>query len=79
MEVKEGMKKVELEDGSYHFHVSYIVYEPLENIFNSSTSNFDYAVAQARRNYRKILAVECGREAIHEMMSRGKNKGHLKF
>ena len=73
------MKKVELEDGLYQFHVSYIVYEPLENIFTSSTSNFDYAVVQARKNYKKILGVEGGREAIHEMMTRGKKEGHFHF
>ena len=39
VEMKESIKKVKLADVSYQFHVSYVTYEPLENIFTSSSSD----------------------------------------
>ena len=40
-EMRNAMKKVKLGNGTYQFEVSYVVSEPLEDIFVSSKSNYE--------------------------------------
>merc|ERR1711888_123193 len=78
-EMRESLTLKQLKDGSYQFSCSYVTNEDLHNVFSSNKSNFKYAVNQAYRNYKSILAEQGGREAINEMMQRGEREGHFKF
>ena len=78
-DMKKAMDKVKLEDNTFQFRVNYIVSEPLEEVFLSSKSNYMSAIVQAKKNYRQILSVPGGRQAINDMMDRGRDEGHFYF
>ena len=78
-EMRESLSLNPKSDGSYQFSCSYVCNENLHDIFTNEKSNFTYAVSQAYRNYKSILAETGGRDAINEMMQRGEREGHFRF
>ena len=61
-EMRESLTLNPKPDGSYQFSCGYVCNENLHDIFSNEKSNFSYAVSQAYRNYKSILAISASRE-----------------
>ena len=70
-EMRENLKKIPQPDGTSQFSIKYVVNSPLSDPFPNSSSNYNYALKQAKYNYSRNLSQPGGQAAVDELVARG--------
>ena len=78
-DMREGMEKIQLPDGTKRFQVKYVTQVPLNQSFPSDLSNYNGALKQAKHNFLLKLAQQGGKDAVAEMVARGLWEDHFRL